>query len=177
MDKEIWKDKYRGLYEISNLGRIKSLFYQGHYREKILKSWAIDKYGHQQIELRKNGKRKYFLVHRLVLEAFVGPCPKGMEGCHNDGNPRNNKLENLRWDTPKNNIKDSILSGTHWFSNNKGHNRGSKHGMSKLNELQVRIIKYLLKTKILTQKEIGKIFNVSNITICDIKTGKLWKHI
>lgn len=49
-----------------------------------------------------NGKR----IHRLVLEAFVGPCPSGMEACHNNGDPADNRLENLRWDTKSANMFD-----------------------------------------------------------------------
>lgn len=51
-------------------------------------------------------------VHALVLEAFVGPCPDGMECCHNDGDATNNKLTNLRWDTPKANSEDARKHGT-----------------------------------------------------------------
>lgn len=51
------------------------------------------------------------LVHRLVLEAFVGPCPSGCEGCHYDGNPANNIVSNLRWDTTKNNCLDKRRHG------------------------------------------------------------------
>lgn len=53
------------------------------------------------------------LVHRLVLEAFVGPCPEGMEGCHGDGDPTNNSLGNLRWDTATSNQLDKVRHGTH----------------------------------------------------------------
>jgi hypothetical protein len=52
------------------------------------------------------------LVHRLVLETFVGSCPEGMEGCHGDGDKTNNALLNLRWDTPKSNTCDRIRHGT-----------------------------------------------------------------
>lgn len=45
-------------------------------------------------------------IHRLVLEAFVGPCPEGMEACHNNGDPADNRLENLRWDTKSANMTD-----------------------------------------------------------------------
>jgi hypothetical protein len=50
-------------------------------------------------------------VHRLVLEAFVCPCPEGRECCHNDGDPANNALTNLRWNTRKANIEDSRRHG------------------------------------------------------------------
>lgn len=53
------------------------------------------------------------LVHQLVLEAFVGPRPEGMEGCHNNGDCTDNRLENLRWDTSSNNKLDMLIHGTH----------------------------------------------------------------
>jgi len=52
-------------------------------------------------------------VHRLVLEAFIGPAPKGTICCHNDGDPTNNRLENLRWDTHSSNTRDAIRHGTY----------------------------------------------------------------
>lgn len=64
------------------------------------------------VPLRVGNRYIFSYVHRLVLEAFVGPCPFGMEGCHNDGDPTNNNLVNLRWDTHKNNEKDKIKHGT-----------------------------------------------------------------
>ena len=68
--------------------------------------------GYPVATFKDNGKCKQWAVHRLVLEVFVGQCPDGMEACHNDGNPSNNNLNNLRWDTHKNNIKDKIPHGT-----------------------------------------------------------------
>lgn len=52
-------------------------------------------------------------IHSLVLEAFVGPRPDGMEGCHNDGDPANNHLANLRWDTRAANNQDTLRHGRH----------------------------------------------------------------
>jgi hypothetical protein len=51
-------------------------------------------------------------VHRLVLVAFVGPRPPGLVCCHNDGNPLNNRVENLRWDTYEANEADKLRHGT-----------------------------------------------------------------
>lgn len=68
--------------------------------------------GYLGVNLPESGKYKRYLIHRLVLAAFVGPCPDGMEGCHSDGNPENNALENLRWDTPSANARDRIHHGT-----------------------------------------------------------------
>jgi len=57
-----------------------------------------------------NGQVRH--VHRLVMEAFVGPLPDGLQTCHNDGNRKNNHLSNLRYDTPKANMADAIALGT-----------------------------------------------------------------
>jgi hypothetical protein len=67
------------------------------------------KSGHIRVKLTG---RRMFLVHRLVLELFVGPCPPGMECCHNDGNPGNNRVDNLRWGTRQSNADDRIVHGT-----------------------------------------------------------------
>jgi len=71
----------------------------------------IDKDGYLCVCLYQ-GRKHYFHVHTLVLLAFGFPRPYGMECCHNDGDPRNNRLENLRWDTRKGNYQDSIRHGT-----------------------------------------------------------------
>lgn len=65
--------------------------------------------GHWLIELF--GRTK--LLHRLILEAWKGPCPSGLVGCHNDGNPNNNHIDNLRWDTRSSNVIDAVKLGTH----------------------------------------------------------------
>lgn len=71
------------------------------------------RFGHCRVDLYSGkDERRFRYVHRLVLEAFVGPCPDGMEACHNDGNPLNNCLSNLRWDTHKNNQADRWRHGT-----------------------------------------------------------------
>ena len=59
----------------------------------------VNKSGHIVVTLHDGPRRKRTLLHRVVLETFVGPCPDGMEGGHYDGDPGNNRLENLRWDT------------------------------------------------------------------------------
>jgi len=110
-----------------------------------------------------------------VLESFVGPCPEGMECCHNDGNPSNNFVENLRWDTRSNNQKDRESHGTMtnpiWIDR-----KGSKNGRAKLKEEDIPNIRNLIKYG-LSNIEISKIFNVSKYTIKAIRLNKNWKHI
>jgi len=110
---ENWKPMpgYEGIYEVSDLGEIKSLARMRKskngclcpVKEKLLTKVPL-RNGRLIVLLCNNIKKTNAYVHRLVLEAFVGPCPDGMECCHNDGDRTNNRLENLRWDTHKNNM-------------------------------------------------------------------------
>jgi len=167
--KEIWKDipDYEGLYQASNLGKIKSLI-----NNKILKP-IIDNKKYRYVFLYNHGKSKKYRVHRIILITFISNCPEGMECRHLDGNPENNKLENLKWGTSKENSKDRKIHGN-WSNGNR---QGSRNPMSKLNEIQVKIIKYLLKTNILKQKEIAKVFGVKDTIISQIKHNKRWRSI
>ena len=123
--------------------------------------------GYLQVVLFKNRRRFHKTIHRLLLETFVGLCPKGMEACHNDGNFQNNKLENLRWDTRLNNIKDSINHGTH-----AGLRCGEKANASKLTEQEVKLIRKLYKSKELNQYQLAIKFNVSQSNISRIVSRK-----
>ena len=115
-------------------------------------------------------KQIFKMVHRLVLETFVGPCPEGMQCCHNNNIRDDNRLENLRWDTPRNNEKDKLQHGTYGRF-------GMQNVNNKLTELQVRIIKQLLKNKLLLQREIADIFNIKEITISNINTKRSWSWL
>ncbi len=130
---------------------------------------GIGSRGYVQVGLRNKAGTYIKLLHRLVLETFVGPCPEGMQACHNDGNKTNNRLENLRWDTPKSNAKDRKKHGNEYYP------KGELNNNVKLTELDIIKIK-LLKDKIY-QKDIAKIFFVSDSTISNIMTRKYWKHI
>src|SRR3970282_914182 len=93
---------YEGSYEVSDLGRVRSLdrILPCGRRKKgiVLRPSPGANGGHLGLHLCAYSKRNA-RVHRLVLAAFVGPCPIGMEGCHDDGAPTNTRLRNLRWDT------------------------------------------------------------------------------
>lgn len=110
---------WEGYYEVSDHGRVRSLsrivLRNGHknrMKGKLLSPVPHPKWGYLRTCLCRNGFRSLREVHTLVLLAFVGPCPKGMECCHNDSDPSNNLLENLRYDTHINNEadKDRCLS-------------------------------------------------------------------
>ena len=128
-----------------------------------LKSICNDSNGYKIVQLWKNNKPYMKLVHRLVLETFIGKCPKGMQCCHNDSNKCNNRFENLRWDTPKNNHADTIKRGTHACLL-----KGEKSGGAKLTNKQVQIIRGLGKHTNLLHKQIAEIFFVNQSTVTRI---------
>ena len=97
---------YEGLYEVSDYGAVRSL-YGG--KVKYLKN-AKHPTGYERISLFRDGKKKKFSVHRLVLEAFVGPIPAGMEIDHINGIKDDNRLVNLRVATPKENSNNPITA-------------------------------------------------------------------
>ena len=95
--KNEWVD-YRGLYQVSSEGRVKSLNYRRTRQERILKT-RYNKQGYLQVSLHKNGKGKNFRIHRLVAFAFIennSPLIK-TEVNHKDENKMNNCVENLEW--------------------------------------------------------------------------------
>jgi len=117
---EIWKSvlNWEGHYEVSNRGRVRSLArgmnagWCGFQTKKgrVIRSWK--RQGRIFISLFGDGRRATATVHRLVLEAFVGPRPRGMESRHLDGNVSNNALDNLTWGTKEENENDKFRHGT-----------------------------------------------------------------
>jgi hypothetical protein len=117
---------WEGAYEVSDQGRVRSLertvLRRGHGGKrrvpaKLLTPSPNDK-GTMAVGLG-NGTRKTTRrqVGRLVLETFVGPCPPGLECCHANDNPADNRLINLRWDTRSANQVDRVHNGNHYNSN------------------------------------------------------------
>ena len=99
---EIWKDvkDYEGLYQVSNLGSLKS--------NKGYKKASVNQDGYYQTTLYKNGKKRNVLVHRIVAEAFLPNLNNKPTVNHKDGNKLNNKLDNLEWATNKEQTNHSI---------------------------------------------------------------------
>lgn len=179
---EEWRDVagYEGRYQMSNLGRVKSLARQVEhvcsrtrnyvkcYPELILQQVPNDG-GYLTVNLHnKRGDTR--LVHHLVLSAFVGPRPGShldLDGCHNDGNKENNRSNNLRWDTRTNNEADKIEHGTS--------NRGDRNGRRKLSSAQVEAIRVALASGA-RQREIADFYGVSQPSISAIKSGVNWRE-
>ena len=123
--------------------------------------------------LSKNGRRYTCKVHRLVLETFVGPCPQGMEACHNNGNPLDNRVGNLRWDTRSANQKDAVRQGTCALCRIRGEDRTH----AKLTAQQVRQLIYAWRTELFTQKELAMQYEITQSAVSRIVTKKVWRHL
>lgn len=118
-----------------------------------------------------DGSKKTHRIHRLILTTFVGPCPEGMEGCHNDGDPTNNALRNLRWDTKKANIADCVAHGT---KRPPPIRRGEAHHNTTLTRKQVADIRRPKYRRGL-HAELGRKYGVSGQTIRRIRDRLVWR--
>lgn len=132
--------------------------------------------GYHRVPLRHRNMNRWVMAHRLVLEAFVGPCPEGMECCHWDGVRDNNRLNNLRWDTRKNNAKDRDRHGTKKW--------GTKHSSSVLTEEQVRELRrcWWLYQNIMSMRAYCRMFAMKHFLNFNIVRGILmhdwrWPHV
>lgn len=96
---------FEGKYEVSDEGRIRSIRRNG-YLNRVLMPGTN---GYLYVSLGR--KVRWRSVHSIVAEAFLGPRPNGMETCHNNGNPTDNRLENLRYDTLSANRRDTVTHG------------------------------------------------------------------
>lgn len=163
---EIWKPVvgYEGRYEISNLGRVKSLARtMNHYRATSGKAYIEERFlrllsgGKRNRKLKflayggGNGQKRLLYVHQQVMYAFIGTRPSGAVIRHLDGNDQNNCLDNLCYGTSSENARDRVLHGTDA--------RGSKSAMAKLTEMDVLEI-FRLKWYGRTPAEIAPKFNV-----------------
>ena len=166
MKKEIWKDilGYEGLYQASTMGRIRSMDRQvirsngqiRNFKSKIIK--PVKKIKNNEtlfVSLSKNNRLQTYTVHKLVMLAFKGERPEGCQICHGNGDVTDNKLDNLRYDTPSENAIDM-------------YRYGGKSGAGKLSIEQVLEIRRLYKTGNYKQKGLAEMFGVNRSSICAV---------
>jgi len=174
--KEIWKTipGYEN-YQVSNLGRVKSLKFNRGKKEKIMKEKKSTN-GYLNIGLRKDNKSKLFMIHRLVYLVFndlpikfIGHTEKDCI-LHKDDNPKNNKLDNLFIGTQKDNVYDCINK------NRRNYVKGENVYRSVMKKDDILFIRNNLLGKI-NYQSIAKIYNVSASCIEHIIHRRSWKHI
>ncbi len=169
--KEIWKaiPGYESQYEVSNLGRVRSLTREviclgGKTRcrhvairkGRLLRPGRNTKLGHVTVAL---GRHNTINVHRLVMLAFIGACPKGREVLHANGIASDNRISNLRYGTRSENNRDII-----------------SHGNRKVNIGQIREIRSLANSG-LPKLKIGSIFSISRSAVYAIINRSYYKHV
>jgi len=164
--KELWvniKFKIWNHYQVSNLGRLRNL-----RTKRFIRASKGPRF-YYSIGLINKKRRKTFLVHRLVAEAFCKkPTFSGVYSLvvhHKDGNSSNNNANNLIWTTQLNNIRL------------RKHNKGIQRPDAKLTEIDVKAIKWLWKSNRLVICAISKIFPVNTANIYKIVKNKAWKHL
>lgn len=174
--KEIWKpiEGYVGDYEVSNLGKVKSL---KHSKIKILvnrKTKITNNYTCMSVRLFKNKTSKNKTVHRLVAEAFI-PNPENKPFTnHIDNNPSNNNVSNLEWCTQKENMGHAAKQGRMSTElHKKMCLRGINHHNCKLRNSDVLdIIKSTSSTLELSIK-----YNISRKYVNTLQRRETWKHV
>ena len=157
MEREWRKIEDHPLYEVSNDGMIRSI---ARGKPKILKHWK-HRHGYPMISL---GRGNRFCIHALVLCAFAGPRPDGMEACHYNDIPDDNRIENLRWDTKEGNREDIRRRGAY------GRGANHSHGNAKLTLDQVMEI----YTSDVPGAVLAKKYGLFKNSIYAIRTGKTW---
>lgn len=170
--REMWRPVvgYEGSYEVSSLGKIKSLERlisngKGCYTKKeSITNGSIEKKGYRVVRLYLNGISKDFKVHRLVAEAFIANPENKPQVNHINGVKNDNRVENLEWATQSENILHADKIGLRIMKN------GEYHGMSKLKKEQVLEI-YYHKGK---GAEIARVFGISNTHVGRIKNKQSW---
>lgn len=174
---EQWKDVigYEGLYQVSDLGRVKSLRKKvkartdsfSYKRERILKQ-AIDK-GYLRTCLTHSCKKETTKVHRLVALVFIPNNENKPQVNHKNTIKKDNRLTNLEWNTEKENVN-------HAYDNNLVPlMKGERHGASKLTEKDVLEIRSL--RGVISGVELSKRYDISTSIICAIFKRRIWKHI
>jgi hypothetical protein len=166
---------YDGSYEVSSFGRVRSVdrcITTRHGVRKqlasVLQSPWMNRDGYLRVGLCNDGVRQKYRVHTLVLLAFVGECPDGMECRHLDGCKTNNKLSNLKWGTHLENCEDMEKHGKR--------SRGENHTSAKLTKKQVVTIRKQ-RTRGETLASLSDSFGVSTAQIRRIVDGVEWRHV
>jgi hypothetical protein len=126
-----------------------------------------NRFGYMSVDLSKGGTLRTFHTHRLVVSAFIGAIPQGMDVCHNDGDPANNRLSNLRVDTRSGNVADMEKHGTKL--------RGEDASGAKLTEQDVRDIRAKYKPRQVA--ELANKYDIRPSYVWAIVKRKRWAHV
>ncbi len=169
---------FEDLYEVSDLGRVRSLdrmvWSRGHKSMYLKRGHLLtptpDTHGYLGACLTDRARKQIKpLVHHLVLNAFVGPCPPGQERRHGPGGRQDNRLVNLCYGTASQNAFDKYRDGTMLY--------GSRSPRAKLTEATVRECRARHATGDRRVALMAEEFGVSRRTMWSAIAGRTWKHV
>ncbi|MEI7509322.1 MAG: NUMOD4 domain-containing protein [Flavobacterium sp.] len=166
---EIWKDVkgFEGLYQVSNIGNVKRLISERVFAERLI-GRNIDRYGYVKRVLSKHNKLTNFTEHRLVAIAFIDNLENKATINHINGIKTDNRVENLEWNTNKENQQHAIRIGLM-------DSKGIKHNMCKLTEEQIIEIRKIGFSE--TRMSLSKKYGVSRTHILRLIRNEGWEHI
>jgi hypothetical protein len=185
MENEIWKDiaGYEGYYQVSNLGRVKSLdriiphkrHITHHLKGKICKGKIIKAGGYVVVSLGKNNQGKWIKVHQIVAKTFIPNPENKHEIDHINAIPTDNRVENLRWATRLENANNPITKTS--IAKSKIGNK-CRMKLNKLDYKKVSEIRILLSKgdKRGYMSDIARKYGVTPTTVWNIKINRIWKQ-
>ena len=167
---------WAGQYEASDLGRVQSVPHtvrtvQGHaftVKGRLRAPW-LDRKGYCHVTLYRGDIAKRHSVHALVMAAFVGPPPPGTEICHNNGDPADNRLANLRYDTRSANHRDKRQHGTA--------RAGEANPRARLTADDVRAIRALYADGRMNQSQLAATYATPQSNVSSIVLRRTWRHV
>jgi hypothetical protein len=153
--------------------RFKGSGYARHPTRILSDEWrdllpSRDQRGRRRFTLRRDGKSHRFRASRLVLEAFIGPCPRGKECCHENGDETDDRLTNLRWDTHSANLLDRRRHGTAVCGEAINHAKLTVTDVIEIRRLRAGGMKL---------SELSNRFGVTMAEISNIERRKVWQHV
>lgn len=149
---------FEGLYEVSDSGRVRSIRREGTSGGPIC---HFERDGYPSVMLSANDRRKPYLVHQLVLMAFVGPRPPGAQAAHRNGDRRDNRPANLYWASPGENYADLKAHSNH---------RRAMDKRLKLTPTEVEFVRANYKR--IKQTDLATMLNVHRGTIQRVHSGE-----
>jgi len=163
---------HEGWYEVSTLGRVRSIsrdvLRRGRgtvaYQGVVLKTW-LDRDGYVEVSLCREGRQRTQKVHTLVAASFLGPKPAGTEIAHGDGDKTNCSVDNLRYATPAENSADRKKHGTQAM--------GREAFAIKLSADDVAAIRSSKDG----QRLLAARFGVTRGNVQHVQKGKSWRHV
>lgn len=156
---EQWKAVPGYPYEVSSHGRIRRTGAAPGARVGRQLKTAPSPLGYVRVDLWRGGRRRPAHVHELVAELFIGPKPAGHVVHHKDGNPLNNHVDNLRYISRRDHVRE--------------HHVGEQHPNAKLTDDEVRDIREQLSRGV-RQADLARRYGVASCTIKDISKGRTW---